>query len=93
MENKPSPKDIIDILAEVEYLKVSGKDIDVSLESSDTVNIQPKETPFGVKLKVKENQIVPTLTFDAKKLREPRKKINPKKLLDDAIDDYLKNDF
>ena len=46
-----------------------------------------------MKLKVTESEIVPTLTFDTKKLRTKRKEINPKELLDDAIDDYLKNDL
>lgn len=91
MENIPDkPEDIIDIVSRAGYLKVENKDLSISLEAHNQVNIQPKGTIFGAKVKVEDNgNITPTLTFDTKKLREPRKDINVKELLDDAIEDYL----
>lgn len=91
MENLPDkPEDIIDIASRAGYLKVENEDLSISLEAHNQVNIQPKGTIFGAKIKVEDNgTITPTLTFDTKKLREPRKDINVKELLDDAIENYL----
>jgi hypothetical protein len=56
------------------------------------INIQPKGTPFGTKVNIEENgEIVPTLTFDTKKMRE-QKKIDAKQMLDDALEDFLDED-
>ena len=47
--------------------------------------------PFGAKVKVEQDgNITPTLTFDIKKLREPKKNIDTKQLLDDALEDFFK---
>lgn len=91
MENLPDkPEDIIDIVSKAGYLKVENEDLSISLEAHNQVNIQPKGTIFGAKVKVEDNgNITPVLTFDTKKLREPRKDINVKELLDDAIENYL----
>jgi hypothetical protein len=90
IENLPEePEEIIDIAAKTGYLKV-GTDIgDIKLNSHNSVEIQPKGTPFGAKVKVNnDGSLTPTLTFDTKKLREPKKNIDTKQLLDDAIDDF-----
>ena len=56
------------------------------------IDIQPKGTPFGIKIKIKENgEIIPTLTLDTKKMRE-QKKIDAKQILDDALEDFLDED-
>ena len=56
------------------------------------IDIQPKGTPFGTKIKIKENgEIIPTLTLDTKKMRE-QKKIDAKQMLDDALEDFLDED-
>ena len=56
------------------------------------IDIQPKGTPLGTKIKIEENgEIVPTLTFDTKKMRE-QKKIDAKQILDDALEDFLDED-
>ena len=53
------------------------------------IDIQPKGTPFGTKIKIQENgEIIPTLTLDTKKMRE-QKKIDAKQMLDDALEDFL----
>lgn len=90
MENLPDkPEDIIDIASKAGYLKVENEDISVSLESHNKLNIQPKGTIFGAKIKVEDNgSITPTLTFDTKKLREPKKDIDPEQILDDALEEY-----
>lgn len=91
IDNFPSSeKDYIDILAKSGYLKVENDEIEISLDSSDTLNIQPKNNIFGLKVTVEEdNSITPTLTFDTKKLRDEND-IDYKKILDDAIENLYK---
>ena len=56
------------------------------------INIQPKGTPLGTKIKIQENgEIIPTLTLDTKKMRE-QKKIDAKQILDNALEDFLDED-
>ena len=82
--------DALDIVAKSEYLRVQTDIGDIKLNSYNSVEIQPDGTIFGTKIKVEENgNITPTLTLDTKKLREPRKNIDAKQMLDDAIEDFL----
>ena len=91
IDNFPSSeKDYIDILAKSGYLKVENDNIEISLDSSDTLNIQPKNNIFGLKVTVEEdNSITPTLTFDTRKLKDEND-IDYKKILDDAIENLYK---
>jgi len=91
MEELPSnSEEAIDLIAEIGYLKVENNDISISLDSHNQINIQPKGTLLGAKLRVEESgDITPIITFDTKKLREPRKEINPVEMLDKALEDYL----
>jgi hypothetical protein len=93
MENAPdSSKDVVDILAKVEYLNAENDKLKVSLESANTLNIQPKGTVFGAKLKVENNGNVATsVTFDTKKLRDKGRYTSPKDALDQALKDFLDN--
>jgi hypothetical protein len=80
----------LDIVAKAEYLKINTELGEIKLESHNRVNIQPDETPFGIKIEVEESgDVTPTLTFDTKKLRQPRKNIDAKQMLDDALEDFL----
>ena len=90
IDNLPEePEEIIDIAAKAGYLNVKTDIGDIKLNSHNSVEIQPKGTPFGAKVKVEnDGSITPTLTFDTKKLREPKRNIDTKQLLDDAIDDF-----
>ena len=90
IENLPEePEEIIDIAARAGYLKVENELGQIKLNSHNSVEIQPKGTPFGAKIKVNnDGSLTPTLTFDTKKLREPKKNIDTKQLLDDAINDF-----
>ena len=82
--------DALDIIAKAGYLKVETDIGDIKLNSYNSVEIQPDGTIFGTKIKVEENgNITPTLTLDTKKLREPRKNIDAKQMLDDALEDFL----
>lgn len=82
--------DALDIVAKSGYLKVETDIGDIKLNSHNSVEIQPKGTIFGTKLKVEDSgNVTPTLAFDTKKLREPIKKINAKQILDDALEDFL----
>ena len=91
IDNLPEePEEIIDIAAKVGYLKVKTELGDIKLNSYNSVEIQPKGIPFGTKVKVEnDGSITPTLTFDTKKLREPKKNIDAKQMLDDALEDFL----
>lgn len=82
-------EDIINLAAKAEYLKVETEIGEVKLNSHNSIEIQPEGTLFGTKVKVEENgNITPTLTFDTKKLNQPKKNIDTSKILDDAIDDF-----
>jgi hypothetical protein len=90
MDTPSDPKEVIDLVAKSGYLKVENEELSISLESHNQVNIQPKGTPLGAKIKVEESgDITPMITFDTKKLREPRKEINTTELLDKALEDYF----
>lgn len=92
IQNLPDDeKDIVNLAARAGYLSVETEIGEIKLNSYNQVEVQPKGTPFGAKIKVEENgNITPTLTFDTKKLRDPSKKINATEILDQAIEDYLK---
>jgi hypothetical protein len=81
MNNLPEePEDIIDLVSKTEYLKIN----------TELDNILPDETLFGIKIEVEESgDVASTLTFDTKKIREPRKNIDAKKMLDDALEDFF----
>lgn len=82
--------DALDIVAKSGYLKVETDIGDIKLNSHNSVEIQPKGTIFGTKLKIEDSgDVIPTLTFDTKKLRQPRKNIDAKQMLDDALEDFL----
>ena len=84
------PEHTIDLISKTEYLKINTELGEIKLEVHNRVNIQPDETPFGIEIEVEESgDVTPTLTFDTKKLREPRKNIDAKQMLDDALEDYL----
>jgi hypothetical protein len=84
------PEDIIDLISKTECLKINTELGEIKLEAHNRINIQPDETPFGIEIEVEESgDITPILTFDTKKLREPKKNIDVKKILDDALEDYL----
>jgi hypothetical protein len=84
------PEDIVDLVSKTECLKINTELGEIKLEAHNRVNIQPDETPFGIEIEVEEGgDITPILTFDTKKLREPRKNIDAKQMLDDALEDYL----
>lgn len=89
MENIPDEKQVIDILGKVEVLKLETEELTLSLEAHNKVNIQPKGTPLGAKVKIEDNgSITPMITFDTKKLRDKKKDINVEKLIDNAIEEY-----
>jgi hypothetical protein len=94
MSNLPEdPKDIIDLVSKIEYLKINSELGEIKLEAHNQVNIQPKGVPFGTKLKLEsDGKVTPTITFDSKKLRTPKVNINAKQMLDTAIEEYLNHE-
>lgn len=87
------PEDIIDLVSKTEHLKINSELGEIKLEAHNQVNIQPKGTPFGTKLKLEsDGKVTPTITFDSKKLREPKVNINAKQMLDAAIEEYLNHE-
>jgi hypothetical protein len=93
IDNLPDDgKDIVNILAEAGYLKASNDKLEVSLESYNTLNIQPKKNIFGAKIKVEDNgSITPTLTFDTKKITDNSNGTNPSDAVDEALNKFLEN--
>lgn len=91
MENLPDdPKEVIDLIARTKILKVEDETGSITLEAHNQVNIQPKGTPFGAKIKLEsDGSVTPTLTFDSKKMRPVIKKTDPKEALDNALEDYF----
>jgi hypothetical protein len=91
IDNLPEePEEIIDIAARAGYLKVKTELGEIKLNSHNSVEIQPKGTPFGAKVKVNnDGSLTPTLTFDTKKMRDPKKNIDVKQMLDDALEDFF----
>jgi hypothetical protein len=85
IENLPDPKKSIDIIARSGYLKIETEDLEVSLKNHKTINLQPKDTIFGLEVSPDSAKV----TFDTKKLREQPKPINTQEILDRAIEDYL----
>jgi hypothetical protein len=94
IENLPdNEKEVVNTLAKAGYLKAENDKIKISLESADTLSIQPKGTAFGAKIKVEQNgSVTPTLTFDTKKLRDKGRYTSPKDALDQALEDFLGKD-
>jgi hypothetical protein len=94
MESFPdSEKEVVDIIAKAGYLKASNDKVEISLESSNTINIQPKGNVFGAKVKVEEDgSITPMLTFDTKKLRDKNKRFDPEGTIDEALKDFWENE-
>lgn len=85
-------KDVVDILGKAGYLKAENDKIKVSLDSANTLNIQPKGTPFGAKVRVEQDgSVTPTLTFDTKKMRDKPNYVPPKDLVDQALEDFWEN--
>jgi hypothetical protein len=82
-------KEVMNILAKAGYLKASNDKLEVSLESYNTLNIQPKKNIFGAKIKVEDNgSITPTLTFDTKKLRDNSNRTDIEDSIDDALNKF-----
>jgi hypothetical protein len=86
IENLPDPKEAIDILAKSGYLKIETEDLEISLKNHKTINLQPKDTIFGLEVSHDSAKV----TFDTKKLREPSEPINTKEILDSALEEYYK---
>ena len=94
MENAPdSTEDVVNILAKAGYLKAENDKIKISLDSANSLNIQPKGTVVGAKVRVeKDGSITPILTLDTKKLRDKGRYTSPKDALDQALEDFLGKD-
>jgi hypothetical protein len=93
IDNLPdSEKAAVDVLAKAGYLKASNDKIEVSLESANTLNIQPKGNVFGAKVRVEnDGTVTPILTFDTKKLRDKQNYTPPEDLIDKALEDFWEN--
>jgi len=85
----PEERDVVDVLAKTGILKAENDKIKISLDSADTLNIQPKGTIFGAKVKVEQDgSVTPTLTFDTKKLRDKQNYTPPKDIVDQALENF-----
>ena len=93
IENSPQNlNDTIDIAADAEYLKVTSNVGDVKLNSYNEIELQPKGTIFGARIKVEEDgNVTPALTFDTKKLWDKNERFDSKDTVDKALEDFWDN--
>jgi len=91
IQNLPDDeKDFVNIVDRAGHLKVDTEIGEIKLNSYNEIEVQPEGTIFGARVKVEENgSITPTLTFDTKKLRDPKKHIDPKSIIDSALEDFF----
>lgn len=85
LENIPDPIESIDIIAKTGILKIESENLEVTLRNHKTLNLQPKESIFGLEISPDSAKV----TFDTKKLKEQNKPINTKDILDRAIGEYF----
>jgi hypothetical protein len=91
--NPPNLEDGIDIAAEAGYFEVKTNVGDVKLNSCNEIELQPKGTIFGAKIKVEENgTVTPTITFDTKKLRNKTERFDSEDTVDQALEDFWNNE-
>lgn len=83
------PEQAIDAIASTGLLKASTPLGEVKLRSSQEIELQPANTPFGLRIKKEDNgTITPTIVFDSKKLREKQRPINAEEILDKALEEF-----
>jgi hypothetical protein len=94
IENNPlNLKDIIDVAAEAGCFEVKTNVGDVKLNSYNEIELQPKGTIFGARIKIEENgNVTPTLTFDTKKLWDKNKRFDSEDIVDQALEDFWDNE-
>ena len=74
-------------------MDIFSNEIGVSLESIDTINIQPKKTILGAKIKATlDGSIAPILTLDTKKLIDKSDLTPPEDLVDEALKNFWENE-
>ena len=74
-------------------MDIFSNKIEVSLESIDTINIQPKKTILGAKIKATlDGSITPILTIDTKKIIDKCDYISPEDLVDGALKNFWENE-
>lgn len=84
--NPDSPEDFIDIAAKTGLLNIDSHIVELKLNAHNQIEIQPKGSPFGTKLKLEQDgSITPTITFDTKKLSPRINQTSPKEAIDQAL--------
>lgn len=81
--------EVINLAGKARLLKVKNSSGSIELRDSETIEIQPSDTPLGLRLKAKDNgEVIPTVLFSTDKMREPKKVVNAEDVVDSALAEW-----
>lgn len=82
---------IYNALTKSKLLSLNINDISMTMISKNTFDILLKNKPIGVRVNYNEqnNDFAVSLSYDTNRVKNKSKTIDPSKMLDDAIEDYL----
>lgn len=79
----------IDAIAGTGLLKASTPLGEAKLRSSQELELQPRGTPLGVRIKKEDDgTITPTVLFNSKKLRDKPRMTEAKDVVDRALEEF-----
>lgn len=81
-------EDIVDAAAKAKLLRIQTEAGSIGLSSASSVDIQPSNSLFGLRLSKKQDVVVPMLLFDTKKLRPPNQFDGARNAVDEALNNY-----
>jgi hypothetical protein len=84
-------EDLVDAAAKAKLLRVQTEAGSIGLSSASSVDIQPSNSLFGLRLTKKQDVVVPMLLFDTKKLRPPHQFDGAQNAVDEALNNYDKS--
>lgn len=89
INNAPqNSEDWIDIAAKTKLLTIETNAGSIQLLSASSIELQPSISPFGLRLTRRDEEIIPTVLFDTKKLRDPDQFLGAAQAVDKALENY-----
>jgi hypothetical protein len=80
----------LDDLAKAKLLKVETALGSIAISSSSSIDIQPSNTPLGLRLIERQGQIIPMALFNSKKMREANTFDGAMAAVDEALANFEK---
>jgi hypothetical protein len=77
-------------LAKTKLLKVETALGSIAISSSSSIDIQPSNTPLGLRLIERQGQVIPMALFDSKKMREANSFDGAMAAVDEALANFEK---